>query len=581
MKVSLAVIGLLLFLMGCGRPLGKSEDGRQKTEGSMDSTLVVVDSLMWSRPDSAFVLLQERFSPDDPYAQLLLAELLYKNYYGQSNRGDLLRAVGYFDTVGDAFLDARAHYINGVGYYENDSVAEACQEYLKALEIMEDHFKEKELVGHKAQFMGFTLTRLTDLFSDQFLAEQVIYFAKQSLGYYEIINVPSWYKAWTLNVIGGGFDMIGQLDSADFYYTLAIGSVNDSGSLMYRDIKSHQAFLTYQRKGMNDSIMHVLNGLLNKAENGREYYARCLTIGQIYLEEHSLDSAWKYLNEVYENTNRINAKKQAAEWLIDIYKALGREDEIHEYASYLVPFANQDENHGVLKSQLSELYKHYIQRKSEREQRQNRQKSLAWGALILASVLVLSLFLFVLNHKNKKARGDLELKMEEERFAHEIQRKALSSKLNKRDDALKKALSQLRERTNDYESTSSPGPIDYTSFVDSPICCQILDKVQKHVIKSNIKHVQYEKLALSKKEVLELRKAADDHMGRFTHRLKECYADLTYDDITLCCLYLLGLNDAEISALIQKSYSTMYERRKRISRVINQKGDLSTILRNL
>ena len=139
----------------------------------------------------------------------------------------------------------------------------------------------------------------------------------------------------------------------------------------------------------------------------------------------------------------------------------------------------------------------------------------------------------------------------------------------------------MRERTNDYESTSSPGPIDYTSFVDSPICCQILDKVQKHVIKSNIKHVQYEKLALSKKEVLELRKAADDHMGRFTHRLKECYADLTYDDITLCCLYLLGLNDAEISALIQKSYSTMYERRKRISRVINQKGDLSTILRNL
>ncbi len=541
--------------------------------------LADIDSLMWSRPDSAFVLLQERFSPDDPYAQLLLAELLYKNDYAQTNRGALLDIVNGFGAT--PFLSARAHYINGVGYYENDSVAEACQEYLKALEIMEDHFKEKELVGHKAQFMALAYTRLTVLFSDQYLPEQAIYFAKQSLGYYEKSPSPTWHRAWMMDELGLHYEMLQNLDSAGYYYTSAMECLNETTSLMHRDIEAHLTHLSYQKEGLNDSIMNVLNGLLNKAENGREYYARCLTIGQIYLEEHSLDSAWKYLNEVYENTNRMNAKKQAAKWLIDIYKALGREDEIHEYASYLVPFANQDENHGVLKSQLSELYKHYIQRKSEREQRQNRQKSLAWGALILASVLVLSLFLFVLNHKNKKARGDLELKMEEERFAHEIQRKALSSKLNKRDDALKKALSQLRERTNDYESTSSPGPIDYTSFVDSPICCQILDKVQKHVIKSNIKHVQYEKLALSKKEVLELRKAADDHMGRFTHRLKECYADLTYDDITLCCLYLLGLNDAEISALIQKSYSTMYERRKRISRVINQKGDLSTILRNL
>ena len=71
----------------------------------MDSTLVVVDSLMWSRPDSAFVLLQERFSPDDPYAQLLLAELLYKNDYAQTNRGKVLNIVDSFSAT--PFLSAR------------------------------------------------------------------------------------------------------------------------------------------------------------------------------------------------------------------------------------------------------------------------------------------------------------------------------------------------------------------------------------------------------------------------------------------------------------------------------------------
>ena len=73
-----------------------------------------------------------------------------------------------------AFLDARAYYINGVGYYENDSVVEACKEYLKALKVMEERFEEKELVGKKAQFMAMSYTRLTTLFSDLYFHEQAI-----------------------------------------------------------------------------------------------------------------------------------------------------------------------------------------------------------------------------------------------------------------------------------------------------------------------------------------------------------------------------------------------------------------------
>lgn len=56
-----------------------------------------------------------------------MAELLFKNYYAQSNRAEVLKVVGYFDSIvgmngadtrgvsvqrRDAFLAARAHYIN-------------------------------------------------------------------------------------------------------------------------------------------------------------------------------------------------------------------------------------------------------------------------------------------------------------------------------------------------------------------------------------------------------------------------------------------------------------------------------------
>ena len=40
-----------------------------------------------------------------------------------------------------AFLDARAHYINGVGFYEKGDVVNACAEYLRTLEVMEAHFE--------------------------------------------------------------------------------------------------------------------------------------------------------------------------------------------------------------------------------------------------------------------------------------------------------------------------------------------------------------------------------------------------------------------------------------------------------
>ena len=175
---------------------------------------------MWQCPDSALACLLPYFDTccrdgvhtvstdyNHHYAHLLLAELSYKNDYAQTNRAELRQAVVFFDsltlTINDyphasrrhceldpqspalndnlIFLDARAHYINGVGYYERDSVVQACEEYLKALEVMEGQFEEKELVGKKAQFLAYTFNRLGDLFSELFIIEPTIECYEKSL----------------------------------------------------------------------------------------------------------------------------------------------------------------------------------------------------------------------------------------------------------------------------------------------------------------------------------------------------------------------------------------------------------------
>ncbi|MBQ5958968.1 MAG: hypothetical protein IJL44_07270, partial [Bacteroidales bacterium] len=157
------LIGSILFLAlaACHRPV------ETVCTPSLPE-LVAIDSLMQTRPDSALILLQA--SPkEDPYYQLLLSEALYKNDSAQLNRPELMEAMAHYDSLGCPFLSARCHYMNGVGYYEMDSVVQACKEYIKALEIMEGHFKEKDLVGHKAKFMALVYGHLCTLFTDRYL----------------------------------------------------------------------------------------------------------------------------------------------------------------------------------------------------------------------------------------------------------------------------------------------------------------------------------------------------------------------------------------------------------------------------
>lgn len=172
-------VALMALMVACNPPKEKTMEPMAKPSVE----LAAIDSLMWRQPDSALTqLLQFAASPkadsldvfNGHYCQLLISELLYKKDYGQSNREDLLKAVDYFDSLiggtggadtrgvfslhgQNVFLDARAHYINGVGYYEQENTVQACAEYLKALEVMEKYFDEKELVGKKGSIYGFDI----------------------------------------------------------------------------------------------------------------------------------------------------------------------------------------------------------------------------------------------------------------------------------------------------------------------------------------------------------------------------------------------------------------------------------------
>ena len=548
--------------------------------GTTDPALAAIDSLLWTQSDSAFVQLQafaENREVDSldafnrHYFHLLLSELLYKNYCEQTNRNELLRAVDYYDSLmvagGNrvhpdlAFLDARAHYIDGVGYYEMDSVVPACEQYLKAVEIMEDRFSEEELVGKKAQFMALGYSHLCDLFSEQFLHEQTIVFGKQALFYYNRFEATPWNVSWVLSKMGSQYFMLRQIDSSYYYYNKAQEQLNDTASLIYRDTETLLSLISYQQGEDPVVAEKTLKHLLSASTSEEEYYSRCAVIGEFYYSEKKYDSAWMYLNEVFSGYASCDAsKKQAAEWLVEIAKAQGRDAEVLKYASFLVPFANQEDNHSERKSQFTYQYSEYLKRKIEQSNSLKITRGMKQALIFLGALLAVTIVLLLLHRRTKKAKRDLETQLIDEQLANKTERNLLRGQLEQLQKTQKADL-----------------------FREEPVCKHIIEVCNdtQNTIKSTLPVTSYSDIALDNTQKIQLEEAALSHYGPLISRLKTDYPQLKKKDFIYCYLCLLGLDDVQIAAMTKRSYRTVWERGERLKKIFNTENSIRVFLLDL
>ena len=640
-------------------------------DNNAHAALAGIDSLMWRRSDSAFVLLQEFVvSPeaeeldtfDGHYCQVLISELLYKNDCEQTNRKELLQAVAYFDSLvrltpppplkggaqraGDSkkisnptpnltFLTARAHYINGVGYYEQDSIVQACAEYLKALETMEEHFEEKERVGKKAQFMTYIYNRLGDMFEEQLLAEPAITCYKQALFYCRREPTSKYGLSVLLYRLGIQYDIVNQKDSAAFYYDEALANMPDFDNLHYRDLVSNKAiFAFFNLEYSSDSVIKILKQLVTLSADEEERTTRLLTLGNILFEDKQYDSSRMYLETVFEQQDDITSKIMAAENLSVICQIAGDSIEARKYASFLVGFTMSEIEKKTDASKVNEMFKEYLVKKQVKQAGMARKDAVMRSLEIftpIAIVVALAIFIIVkhrsekllmeqqeeagrmlgeterqhkdelrrrqveaekqledkekhyqseLETKEAEARKELEEKdkqhaevLEAERQTHRMEQAAMSGRLKRSNQELRELKDQIKQMDDLAAKTEVAA-----SFNEEPICRLIMDRVNEGQFKSKIDYIIYKDSALDKQQLLDLRLAVDRHFGQFTVRLKKAYPELTNGDLDYCCLYLLGLTDADIAALMQRTYNTVFERNGKMRKIFGSENPLPITL---
>ena len=391
---------------------------------------------------------------NENYHKLLLAESLFKTDNPQYYRIELQAAMQYFDSLAAHYpanddltvLSARSHYMNGVGFYESDSIVEACKEYLHTLEIMENHFDVEKLNGYKAKFMGLTYNRLVDLFSNQFMMEPAIYCGKKALFYCKIAPTSKYGLANSLYQVGNLYDMSNITDSASYYYKQAIEALPDSNNLVYRNIITSKALLAYNSGCDADSLLVELKQITKHIDNIDEISTRFVIIGYIYYKEKVYDSAVIYLEKAFENNITIAAKQQSAEYLYNLNLQNGDSAKAYKYANFLAENATRQYDNMPKVSLLDNIFYDYVKRHQSETSPNRKNKHITF--IIIAIVAATTIIYIIYRRKRKeiedKKDDNLKLMVENQRL-----KKYLGSKENKNFVSLRKvAIAIYNEQRN-------------------------------------------------------------------------------------------------------------------------------------
>ena len=434
LHIVFALVVALVVVGSCNRlPRPAATPSQRGT--TAHEALVGIDSLMWQQPDSALAVMMEFAGSEAAdgmdvfeghYCQVLVAELLFKNYYAQSNRAEVLKAVRYFDSIvgmdvadargvsvqeREAFLAARAHYINGAGYYERDSLIEACGEYLCALRMMESHFAEGEMVGHKARFMALTYNRLGDLFSAQFMQEPAIYCYKKALAYDRIAQVSPDKIANILYHLGKQYDKLNEADSAACCYEKALELLTERNALLYRDLISVRALFEYSSHNDTVNSLDSLKRMTAQATNETERLNRYMIIGGIYQDMRQYDSAKAYFEPVLEFEKESGMASVSARALREIAMSEGDTLKANQYATMLIEKNTTAAEKQAQVSKLNDMFQNYLQENQEAASLRERRKAVRMTLAMVMALVVLAAVVVILmrrSHRKRMAANEAE-----------------------------------------------------------------------------------------------------------------------------------------------------------------------------
>lgn len=263
---------------------------------SNNRQLILADSLMQSRPDSALCILQgismDKFATqaDSACYALLLTQARDKNYVVQTDDSLIRYAVAYYDKTNDVRMQAKAHYYWGCVYRDMNRQAEAIREFLIAAPLTEKA-KEKRQLGLIYNNIGF-------IYNIQDFNEKAdsIYKLMEVIAQ-EVKDTTLWSEALSKQgsialTKGEEYFPIAERKLSD-----AFGAVDSVGNNGLKANISASLSNLYSRMDEGEKALYYAKLNLSLRRDTARAYRAFLLLGDAYYKLGQYDSATFYLNK--------------------------------------------------------------------------------------------------------------------------------------------------------------------------------------------------------------------------------------------------------------------------------------------
>lgn len=343
----------------------------------------------------------------------------------------------------------------------------------------------------------------------------------------------------------------------------------------------HKSLAYYLQQDYSNALKCIDNALAyNKYLNRQDSSSNLNFKGKILMLIGNIDSAKYYIEQSSDTSTIYGANiyyanmSKLSELQHDYRNAL-KFEKLH--SKCLLQIAADIEN-----NKIAELNRQYDIAKAEIKNNQleieNQQKGIiAMTSTTVAIIVFFTTYLYVSHHRRKSRlaiQQQLNIFNESIKQMQQREKEILDKQLKAREDALTYAHS-LEDKAKELNMTKKLLSDMRQNLLQSNIAVKKIHEILKH---SNNPNKVKKTPPLSSKEISEFITAINNCYDKFAENLTKQYPTLNINNVYLCCLIKLGLDNPGLCAILDISDNTL---RKRKYRLKCEKIDTSRLYNSL
>lgn len=513
--------------------------------------------------------------PDYYEYQILIAEVLYKNYFSQTNDSAIVESVRFYDSLANIYpknvevilQKSRAHYYKAVGESEKDGIKNACSDYIIALKTI-DEIKEKGRNYNIDYFNGLIYNRLASIYyyNDAFnLSISLDKMANECFAKSNSIH-PIAYNYLCIAKMLSTMDLY---DEEENYLNMADSLISNvlkiEDNQLKRKILMERALLASYRDNDNKKALELARQYMSKADGEEERVLGYTQLGEIFYKDCQYDSALYYFEKDFLRNHYTML--HCGNRIIEICKISGDNEKAAYYAPLLAEETNQELELTPMKAELVAMYEQYEADKQKAEIRDLWLKIIM--ALTVGIIILVVVFFVVSKIRKRKHLNEIDIK---DWYIDTLHGKI--RKINAEHKTVKENLKSLENQSVILKDAKTREPVSFEEGMRKikaeELCKKLLATTQIH-IKTTVK---YPELTLGNDERLYLMELFDKELNGALRSIIKEQRRLKKSDELLFCLYLLGLDNKHIAAVTGKSYHNVFVRSQKCLEILGRGENL-------